>query len=196
MNIVCARHSDEIPATQSVDILVLPEDIPSSEILLASKRYRSAIVVAAVRDGSYMRGYLMLDGKNQIDYLKTLADGRSAPYIGSQDLPVYEGKAMAIGVLVCRDYESNDLRLPMLERLHCASASASVICIPADMHGDFFQGDQIAVFPGVFCALSNHKKTYENPYRCRSFIANRVGAIVSRQIGYEPISASAAKPLA
>jgi len=192
MNVVCALSSAEVPEENSVSILVLPEDISNAEVLTASRRHPDTLVVAAVRDGQHMRGYIMVNGKNQIDYLKTLGDGRSDPYFGSQELPIYESAAVAVGVLVCRDYQSNELRLPMLERLQKATASVSVICVPADMSGDFFSHDQIAVFPGVFCALSNNKKTYENPHRCRSFISNKSGAVVSRQLGYEAISASAA----
>ena len=192
MNIVCARSIEDIAAGQSVDILVLPEDIPIAAVLAAGARYPTTLIVAAVRDGCHMRGYLMANGINQIDYLKTLDDGRSEPCPEIRELPVYENAAVAVGVLICRDYQNNDLRLPMLERLRNTKAPISLLCVPADMNSDFFADEQTTAFLGVFCALSNNKKTYENPCRCRSFIANRSGAIVSRQLEYEAIVASAA----
>jgi len=134
-----------------------------------------------------MRAQVVRNGANRVDFLKTLGDGRSDPFQGRQDFPIYEEESLAVGVLICRDYENNGLRARVLEHLRSSRSTHSVLCVPADMHGAYFESDPGLTFAGTFVALSNHRKTYKNPWRCRSFIADARGAKICQQTDYESI---------
>ena len=187
---MCALNAED---DEHPEVLVLPEGISQIELSRARQRYPSTVIVAGVPDGPYMRAHLIKIGTNCIDYLKILSDGRSTPFDGGQQaLPFYEDQeaSLAIGVLICRDYQSNELRGQLLARLMSCHSACKLLCIPADMSNDFFQAGPGLTFPGVFVALSNHSLTYENPCRCLSFIADPHGDVVSRQIECESITAN------
>jgi hypothetical protein len=172
MRIVCSLNAQE---GERPDVLVLPENTCQIELSQVIKQHPLATIVAAVKDGPYMRAQLIKNGINQIDYLKALPDGRSKPFNGPQPaLPFYEDQeaSLAMGVLICRDFECNKLRVQLLARFESSRAEYKLLCIPADMCNDFFGEGPGLTFPGVFVALSNHCLTYKNPCRCLSFVAD------------------------
>lgn len=73
MKNVCAREAEE---SQMPDVLVLPEGTSQRNLEIAANQYPAALVVAAVKDGQYMRAHVWWGGVNKVDFLKTLGDGR------------------------------------------------------------------------------------------------------------------------
>lgn len=186
MRVACAPGA---PEGDSPDLLVLPEGVSKADLDLAVARHPSSLVVGAVPDGPHMRAYVVRDGINRVNYLKSVDDGRSGHFEGVQPLALFEEPGLAVAVFICIDYLSLELRPRLLEALKASQSERALVCIPADMHGDFFRDGPEGTFPGVWVALSNNRKTYENPWRCRSFIADRGGRVMARQSDYEAIEA-------
>jgi hypothetical protein len=190
MQLTCALNASE--ETDSAKcLLVLPEGISKHELDEACQLLPRTIIVGAVLDpdGEHMRAYLVHEGTNRLEYLKKLGDGRST---GSGLLPkiaTYETQDFIIGVLICRDIEDIILRTAVLRTLINSAASTKILCIPADMHADWFRSTEITGFAGVFVAMSNNNKTYSDS-RCKSFIANPSGERLSTQTEYEAVRAS------
>jgi predicted amidohydrolase len=173
------------------DVLVLPERTTAKELRSAQRLGSSPLVVGAMEDGDYVRGFLLHRGRNQIDYLKILPDGTSSgSNMWPSKTPVYEIPGLAIGVLICRDYNDNpDLRAEVLDRLRRSSPEAvKLVCIPADMaNWSFTQSGRILGCSGVYVALSNHKKTYDEVTRGKSVIADPQGERIKMQQACEAI---------
>jgi hypothetical protein len=173
------------------DVLVLPERTTMAELQAAQRLSSTPIVVGAIEEGRYVRGLLLHHGRNHIDgYWKTLDDDRS---LGSNRppsrTPVYQRDGLAIGVLICRDCQDNhQLRADVLGYLQNSTAEVKLLCIPADMHQEWFQSERTS-FRDVFLAVSNNSKP-NNVNRCRSLIADPQGIRITTQVNLEAIHAT------
>jgi len=190
MIVACAISVSDLGGI-APDVLVLPERTTKDELQAAQCLSSRPVVVGAIQAGKYVQGYLLHNGSNRIaDYLKTWGDDRALGSHTCPKTPVYEIDGLAIGALICRDcHDNNELRVEVLNRLCLSGAALKLLCIPADMHGEWFQGsDRIIAFPGVFVAVSNNTKP-PNATRCKSLIADPQGVRLKTQIGLEAIHA-------
>lgn len=169
---------------------MLPERTTLDELRLARQLRSEPFVVAAVADGLFIRGYLIHKGRNQIDYLKTLPDALSLGGPALSTLPVHETPELAVGVLICRDFQNNELREAVLSRMRTSSAPRKILCIPADMGSEWFSStdSEIKTFLGIHLAVSNNSRQADQT-RCPSLIANPNGSRIVTQSTYEPIYA-------
>jgi hypothetical protein len=191
MNIACAIAAEN--ATDLfADVLVLPEGTAPAALEAATTRFPRAVIVAAIPDGRNMRAQVIVEGRNQVNYLKIRTDDRSEG-VGNAPttLPYCESRELAIGVLICKDIEEIEFVQALLQKLRSSSRPVKLLCIPADMHGDWFISEHIGGFEGVYLALSNNNQTYPI-WRARSFIAEPRGKRIVTQIAHEPIVAAAA----
>ena len=190
MQLTCALNASEL--TDGAEcLLVLPEAISKHELDEACRLLPRTIIVGAVpdADSGHMRAYLVHEGTNRLKYLKTLSDGRSTGSGRHPETATYEAQDFIIGVLVCRDIENEVLRTSVLRTLNNSTAPKKILCIPADMHGEWFTSTKIAGYAGVFVAMSNNNRTYP-VWRSKSFIANPHGVRLSTQDEYETVRAS------
>jgi hypothetical protein len=190
MQLTCALNASEV--TDGVEcLLVLPEAISKHELDEACHLLPRTIIVGAApdADSEHIRAYLVHEGTNRLKYLKTLSDGRSTGSGLLPEIATYEAQDFIIGVLVCRDIENEVLRTEVLRTLTNSAAPTKILCIPADMHGDWFASTEITGYAGVFVAMSNNNKTYP-VWRSKSFIANPRGVRLSTQDEYEAVRAS------
>ena len=103
MKIVCSVSVKEVETT-CLDVLILPERTSRQEIFDATVRWPRAIIVGATQEGKHIRGHLVKSGIDRIDYLKFSHDGASH---GAGSVPAnltFEDSAIAVGVLICRDF--------------------------------------------------------------------------------------------
>jgi predicted amidohydrolase len=191
MNIVCAVATANTECL-APDVLVLPEGTTAAELVAATDQYPETVIVAATSDGRNMRAQVLVGGRNRVDYLKIRSDDRSEG-VGSEprELPYCESGELAIGVLVCRDIQEVKFARSLLQKLRSSSKAVKLLCVPADMHGDWFTSEQVYGYEGAFLALSNNNQTYP-VWRARSFIASPGGKRIVTQNAYEPIVATAA----
>lgn len=189
MMVVCAVAAEDA-ADLAPDILVLPEGITALALTEAVERFPEAMIVAACSDKTNMRAHVLVGGRNQVDYLKVLDDGRSEG-TGEQptSVPFCEWRDCAIGVAICRDIEPGGVLPQVLQALRDSSRSTKLLCIPADMHGGWFPSDPVLGFEGVYVAMSNNNITYPD-WRATSLIAAPDGRRISTQCQFEPIVAT------
>ena len=189
MNLVCSASVDEVDAA-SPDVLVLPERTTKAEIYAATARWPNAIIIGATEEGKYVRGHLFKDGKDRINYLKFSHDGTSDGIDSASESLTFEDDDIAIGVLICKDFQQVDLRRSVMDRLAVARAPLRLVCIPADMGSEWFPGDSVNLFLGAYLAVSNNRRTPNHTRRC-SFVAGPDGAYLRQQSNYEAISLNA-----
>jgi predicted amidohydrolase len=188
MKIVCAATFDG--NSDEPDILVLPERTSLAELNAASACWPQAIVVGAVAEDCRIRAYLFHSGRNQIEYLKYATDGSS---IGTQEIPVsqtFETKELAVGVLVCKDFQEVELRRTVLAKLLASKARHKIVCIPADMGSEWFPSEQVTEFIGAYVAMSNNLRP--GGTRRASFILNPRGEFIESQVNQMAICHDAA----
>ncbi|MCF6325259.1 MAG: hypothetical protein L3J89_13225 [Gammaproteobacteria bacterium] len=188
MKIACVLNSNEI--TSEVELIVFPEAINKSEISRASNLYENSVVVGGVVENRNCRAFIQHRGLNRIDYLKVGTDGRTIGLDNINQIPVYEQKNICIGTLICMDIDIPDFSISVVERIRSSSAKVKILCVPADMGGEWLQGD-ILPFPkkyeGIYFILCNNIETHQ--IRCKSFIADTSGKKIVIQNGVEPLFA-------
>ena len=185
MKIVCSVGVEEM-MTAAPNVLVLPERTTTQEIRDATTCWPNAIIVGATEEGRHIRGHLVRNGIDYIDYLKFSHDGVSC---GAGSVPAsltFADSAVAVGVLICRDFQQADMRRVVMDRLAATQASLRLVCIPADMGSEWFPGDQVALFGGAYLAVSNNRRTSSDTRR-GSFIAGPDGACLVQQLRHEAI---------
>ncbi len=186
MRIVCSCSVHEV-GTEAPDVLVLPERTSRKQISDAIKRWPNAVVIGATKDGRNIRGHLRKDGKDHINYKKFLSDTKSLGTYRPPKNQFFENDDIAIGVLICRDVENPEmLVVNLMRRLLASSAPLRLVCIPADMHSDWFPPHiPIKEFLGAFVALSNNQ---EDQSRRASFIADPNGQYLEPRKNHKAIS--------
>ena len=190
MNIICTAGVDEV-GVYLPDVLVLPERTSIAGLMTASSRWPDAIVVGAVEENPHIRGYALKRCVNQIDYLKFSTDSNSIGTLDASSVKcTCESGDIALGVLICKDFQQIDLRTRVIERVVSSKARFKVVCIPADMGTEWFPNDSVQYFVGAYLAMSNNRNT-RNPTRRRSFITGPNGVCLISQSNYESISFSA-----
>lgn len=192
MRFVCSVGIEEVK-TGAPDVLVLPERTTRQEIGDAMARWPKAIIVGATEEGRHVRGHLFKDGIDRIDYLKFSYDGVSR---GTNSVPAsltFEDSAIAIGVLICRDFQQAELRDAVMNQLALAKAPLRLVCIPADMGSEWFPGGSVNLFTGAYLAVSNNRRT-PNQTRRRSFIASQDGVCLAQQYDLEALALYVAPP--
>lgn len=189
MKFVCSVGVEEVK-TGFPDVLVLPERTTRQEIGDAMARWPKAIIVGATEEGRHVRGHLFKDGIDRIDYLKFSHDGVSC---GTDSFPAsltFEDSAIAIGVLICRDFQQAELRSFVMNQLAAAQAPLRLVCIPADMGSEWFPGDSVNLFLGAYLAVSNNRRK-PNQTRRGNFVVGPSGAYLKQQSNYEAIALDA-----
>ena len=187
MKIYCTNTLDdfnpELPA-----VIVLPEGIPSTVMLDASLLHHDAYYVGAFPENGYCRGAIYYQGINKIEYLKVECDQRSKGSGNTEQCPIFESEDICIAVLVCMDIDHVEFSLKIREKLKQSKAKIKILCIPADMHNEWFPSEELpAKYNDIYTALSNNNLTYQDPCRCRSFIANPEGLKLVKQQELQPI---------
>ena len=176
--------ADELDCAQ-LDVVVLPEGIALNDMQALSRRHPQLLVVGAAPEGKHMRACALLDGRNYVAYLKILSDGRST---GSGELPRsvhFQFGPALVAVLICRDIH-HPYWLDVKKTFDEAAHPVKLLCVPADMNGEWFSSEPVRGWEGVHLALSNHCKTYPQS-RARSLIAGTDGHWLVRQIDTEPV---------
>jgi hypothetical protein len=192
MIISCVIDANELLGMPS-DIIVFPERVALGELKKAQASHPNAIIVGAVVDkGRYCRGVILHKSRNRIAYLKVLSDGHTKGSEYLQQNPVYHNADVCIGMVICKDVDQGEFTRAVVDKIRGSTAQWKILCIPANMHSDWFQADTLPFpqrFAGVYVVLCNHK---DYPQRCKSFIADTRGAKIRIQNGIEPIRADLA----
>jgi hypothetical protein len=189
MRLVCSGSVEEAGADDP-DVLVLPERTTTAEIRAATARWPQAIIIGATAEGKLIRGRLVEDGTDHINYLK-FSDDRTSD--GTHSVPeclTFENDRIAVGVLICKDFQQAHLRRSVMEQLAAARAPLRLVCISADMGPEWFPGNTVNLFLGAYLAVSNNRRTPAHTRR-RSFIAGPDGAYRLQQSNFEAISVDA-----
>lgn len=189
MRIVCSGGIEDT-GSDPLDVLVLPERTTREEIALATARWPKAVVVGATGEGKHIRAHMVRGGEEHIDYLKVLSDQISEGTGVVPERPTYDYGHVAIGVLVCRDFQHADLRQLVADQLASAEARLKLICIPGDMDSEWFPGNTCGLFSGAYVAMSNNRRTPSHARR-RSFIAGPDGVFLCEQSALEAVSFNA-----
>jgi predicted amidohydrolase len=159
------------PEDFGVRVIVLPEYSDPAFVRLAAKRNPHAIVAAAIEERGRSRALLLHGGKNQIDYLKVGTDGRTRGTGRAPSSTVRVFGDLAVGVVVCMDVQEATFLNTLTTELNASAARYKLLCIPADMTGDWFSTSELMpVFTGISVALSNHPTNHQ--WRCKSFISD------------------------
>lgn len=175
---------DQLDCNQ-LDVLVLPEGSALEDLQALSRRNPQLLVVGAAAEGEHTRAHALVNGRNQVDYLKICTDGRSKG-IGEPPKSVhFQFGPAVVAVLICMDIQ-HEYRLDVKKVFDEASHPVKLLCIPADMNGAWFSSAPVLGWQGVHLALSNHCKTYPD-WRARSLIAGTDGRWLAQQMETEPV---------
>jgi predicted amidohydrolase len=172
------------------DLILFPEGVSREELATAERAYPESMIVGAIIDEGYSRGFLLHRGRNNIEYLKVTTDGRTKGSGNFQQKPVYQFGEVCVGVLICMDVVHADFSQAVAKMVRASSAEMKLICIPADMGDYWFQGERLSFpksFDGIHVVLCNHTKTHQG--RCKSFVTATNGVKVAVQRKDEAINA-------
>lgn len=183
----CVLSADEL-AGRRADIVVLPEGVAEAEIERVAQAAPHAIVVGAVERRKRSAAVLKHDGINRVEYVKMGSDGRTlGANAEPRELPVFLCSQAAVGAVICMDVQQSGWVRRIIDALAAAAAPIKLLCIPADMSGDYFQGERLQPYlHGVHVALCNHVRSYPN-HRCASFVTDAAGAKRVVQQGATPL---------
>ena len=174
---------------ERTNIIVFPEGILREEIAKAQVSHPESIIVGAIEEDGQSRGLLLHRGQKRIDYLKVKTDGLTKGSCNLQQNPVYQFGKVCIGVLICMDVDHPEFSRAVIAKVRSSSAKLKLICIPADMGNEWFDGDRLLFpkkFEGTHVILCNHIKTYPR-VRCKSFVTDAHGTKIVVQNDEEPI---------
>jgi hypothetical protein len=186
----CGLSADQL-GTATPDLIVFPERVSQHEIDQAVARCPNAIIAGAISTKGFMRGVIWHHGRNQIDYLKVGNDGRlgSSPSPRREQPTIYESHDLAVGLLICMDFDIPAVRDGVIEQLHRSEAPFKALCVPADMYNAWFSTEPITPprLDGIHVAVSNGLVHGDN--RLRSFITDRkrMKDANAKQVDREPI---------
>lgn len=186
----CGLSADQL-GTATPDLIVFPERVSQHEIDQALVCCPDAIIAGAISTKGFMQGVILHQGRNHIDYLKVGNDGRpgSSPSPRREQPTIYECHDLAVGLLICMDFDIPDVRDGVIERLHRSAAQFKVLCVPADMSRDWFTTEPITPpkLDGIHVAVSDGLVHGDN--RLRSFITDRkrMKDANAKQMDREPI---------
>ena len=187
MKVSCVLRATDIAAPAG--IVLFPEGVELGEMRAASDAHPRSWVVGAVADQGMCRGLLLRGKSVLVDYLKVESDGRTKGSENPEQNSVFEDQSCCIGVIICKDIDNLPFSERVLERLKASKASYKILCIPADMGSEWFNGPELfpqARYSGINVALCNHTRTHEA--RCKSFVTDVQGRKVNIQRGTEPLN--------
>lgn len=195
MMVWCGLSADHLDKDKP-NLVALPEDVDRSEIDRAEARCPGAIITGAisekgpvqgvVSEKGFMRGVIWHRGRNWIDYLKVGNDGRASPSPRSEHPDIYVSNGLAVGLLVCMDFDIPAVRDRVIGQLHESAAQLKVLCVPSGMSRDWFPVTPISPpsLEGIHVVVSNNM--YHGDNRHLSFITDRNRMPVT-QLDKEPI---------
>ena len=186
----CGLAADQL-GTATPDLIVFPERVSQHEIDQAVARCPDAIIAGAISTKGFMQGVIWHHGRNHIDYLKVGNDGRPGSSLSPrrEQPTIYESHDLAVGLLICMDFDIPAVRDGVIDHLHRSAAKFKVLCVPADMSRDWFSTEPITPpkLDGIRVAVSNGLVHGDN--RLRSFITDRkrMKDASAKQVDREPI---------
>ncbi|MBL6612399.1 MAG: hypothetical protein ISS15_21095 [Alphaproteobacteria bacterium] len=186
--IACVSRIDEF-GDPAPDIAVFPEYTSEAGVMLAARLYPDTVIVAAIRQGRFNRGFLLHRGRNLVNYRKADSDGTTDGAGIPAEIPFAQIGDFAVAMLICKDVDVSDFLNATVARLRAANALYKVLCIPAYMGSWWFQGmdNPLPQFAGVTTALCNHP---DREGRARSFIRDSGWRPLALQADREPIVAT------
>src|SRR5579863_4312003 len=128
-------------------------------------RQHDTIIVVSVLEGKANRAYLVDKGGRRPMGYKSHEDSCAV------DNPL-ETRGLSIGALICSDAQTLTYYRPVIDRIDQSSCARKVICVPASMSQDTFNGPDFPLpqYDGKYFILANSKDPPGES--CGSFFAN------------------------
>jgi hypothetical protein len=175
MLVSCLLSASEIGAT-APDVIVFPEGVDSPEIAAAGTLHPNAVIVTAIHENEQIVGKIYHRNHCLVEYTKVISNIASRSPMPPAALPVLELADLCLGMLICRDVDERSFADSVLDRIRSSPARLKLLCIPADMGGNWFSETTLPFrqrFAGIHVLLCNHTRTVKTTERYSHLLIDR-----------------------